>query len=187
MGRANQQLQSFKVEPYVQAMMQANAAKMEGGRATMQGMMAAGQGIQAGLLTMGQKKERSKDRALQRELQDKNQRLGWARLQFDKQATLLNQLDDDLARATTRFDEESALLHGDFGGTPEGVAEAEMAMKKIQSQREQVKAGVYGTARMAGLEITGMENVEAYLGGQGGASFTVTDQYADSTKCKGPT
>ena len=171
MGRSSTPVRAIKTEPYVSAMMQANALKVEGGKAVRDGLTAFGAGIGGGLIKMGERREHQKDRALQKEMQAKNQRLGWARLQFEKQSVLLNELDDDLKLAQSRVD-ESAALAGVGAGDPEAHQKAQQAFAAAQSRREAVRNAVFSTARQSGTEMgAGFE----YDPGTGAGSFPVDD------------
>jgi hypothetical protein len=160
MGRANQPIRPINTQPMVQAMLHASGLRVEAGRAWGEALKGVGASIGNGLLQVGQRKERQKDRNLQREMQEKNQRLGWARLQFDKQTSLLNQLDDDLKTAEADLQSQAALFSAPGAGNQQGLQAAQQRVDAVRSRQEAVKAGLYQTQQQTGVRPSFTETAQ---------------------------
>ena len=189
MGRAGQSIRPINTSPYVQAMLHASGLQAEAGKSIQQGLTEAGRAIGQGFQRSGARAERKKDRAfqasertkdreLQRQMQEKGQRLGWARLQFDKQTTLLNVLDDDLKTAQSEVVRQAQM--GAVGaGNPQTLAAAQARVTAIQSRQAALKSGMAMTEAQTGISVGLRGNEEAIRNHQAGkpGEFKTQDQY----------
>lgn len=192
MGRANQPLRPFNLGPYVQAMLAGSDKALAGTMAKSQALANIGDRFASLGANLGQRKHQSreaeksraftaaeaeKNRALQREMQEKGQRLGWANLQFNKQATLLNELDDDLRLAQQKL--EGIRADSSMGLVDEEqLLEAQSRVKSIEGRREAVRSAIFRTGDQTGIRFAGMD-VDEYLSGSGAAEFTTEDECGD--------
>lgn len=193
MGRANQPLRAINTNPYVQAMMAAGDSKVRGAAMYADAIKGIGDDAAELGMALGAKKfqreeaqkdrsfravESAKNRALQREMQEKGQRLGWAKLQWQKQASLLNQIDDNLKTAKERL----SGLKGDAAMgfvNEQAILEAEGEVKNLTGQRQALTGSFMQTGDRAGISIAGMD-VDSYLSGtSSGATFTTEEECLD--------
>jgi hypothetical protein len=190
MGRANQKIRPINLSGFVQGAMQGNDMIFRGGAAKAAGISKLGEGIGGGLLQRRanqerqkdrnlQVEERRKDRQLQKDMQGRNQRLGWARLQFDRQTSLLNDLDRDLKNAESRLSSMSGMAA--FGAQPDEkeMLQAHQDVEAAKSRRAEVRNALYRTQDATGVQpIDAQMDVAGFRAGTDEARFEMGDTYS---------